>query len=240
MTLRLMSIVVLSGFACTAVHAAAPADAGVPSNEDLRHVRAMSEPKLSPDARRVLIKLTDATADGARSHLWLVEVASNSARQLTYSPSGDKAGEHGGQWLGDGSVVFLAKRGEHEQLFRLPMSGGEARAYDLKVAPPVDASAMADAVPPKNAEAVAGGRDPLPLEVEQIAAAPDGHAVAVVAPDPITPGEKKQKDEKADAVWLNHDVHGKRLYLLDPDSGKLTAVSVPPDVAAVAWAGHSD
>ena len=104
------------------------ADSGVPSNEDLRHVRALAEPQVSPDGDRVLIRVTDATADGGRHHLWLVDVGANTARQLTFSPTADKAGEHDARWLGDGrSIVFLAKRTEHVQLFRLPMSGGEAQ-----------------------------------------------------------------------------------------------------------------
>ena len=37
--------------------------------------------------------------------------------------------------------------------------------------------------------------------------------------DPETPGEKKQKEAKADAVWVNHEIHLTRLYLglLEPD-----------------------
>jgi hypothetical protein len=115
------------------------AEGGVPSNEDLRHVRALAEPQVSPDGSRVLIRVTDATADGGHHHLWLVDVGANTARQLTFSPAIDKVGEHNGRWLGDGgSIVFLAKRTEHVQLFRLPMSGGEAHAYEIKVAPLVD------------------------------------------------------------------------------------------------------
>jgi len=54
---------------------------GVPSNEDLRHVRALADPQVSPDGTRVLVRVTDATADGGRHHLWLVDVAANVARQ---------------------------------------------------------------------------------------------------------------------------------------------------------------
>ena len=71
-------------------------------------------------------------------------------------------------------------------------------------------------------------------------AAPDGRAIAILAVDPETPGEKKQKDDKADAVRLDHELHGKRLYLLDPDSGNLTPVAVPPDVSRICWARQSD
>ena len=47
----------------------------------------------------------------------------------------------------------------------------------------------------------------------------DGKWLAVWAHDPETPGEKKQKDAKADASWVDHEKHGTRLYLaaLKPD-----------------------
>lgn len=217
------------------------ADAGAPSNEDLRHVRAIAEPQVSPDGGRVLIRVTDATADGGRHHLWLVEVGSNTSRQLTFSPAADKFGEHNGRWLGDGSsIVFLAKRTEHVQLFRLPMSGGEAHAYEISVAPVVDDSQEPDAIPPRKPSDPPAQRNPVPLDIDQYEPAPDGRNIAIIARDPQTPGEKKQKDEKADALWVDHDKHGQRLYLLDAESGKLTAVAVASDVTKVAWAKKSD
>ena len=217
------------------------AEAGIPSNEDLRHVRAIAEPQVSPDGGRVLIRVTDATADGGRQHLWLVDVGTNTARQLTFSPTADKFGEHNGRWLGDGSsIVFLAKRTEHVQLFRLPMSGGEAHAYEISVAPLVDDSQEPDAIPPKKPSDPPAQRDPVPVDIDQYEPAPDGRNIAIIARDPETPGEKKQKDEKADALWVDHDKHGQRLYLLNAESGKLTVVAVAPNVAKVVWAKKSD
>jgi hypothetical protein len=83
--------------------------------------------RFRPTGSSVLIQISDATADGGKSHLWLVDVKANSSRQLTWSPSGDKRGESAGQWMPDGeSILFVAHRGEHTQLFQLPMNGGEA------------------------------------------------------------------------------------------------------------------
>jgi hypothetical protein len=64
-----------------------------PNNEQLRRFRAMSDPRLAPDGKRILIRMTDATADGAKSHLWLTGVDGEDPRQLTYSPDVDKRGE---------------------------------------------------------------------------------------------------------------------------------------------------
>src|ERR1700733_5003240 len=122
-----------------------------PSNEQLRRFRTMSDPRLAPDGKRILIRVTDATADGGKSHLWLTGVSGEDPRQLTYSPDADKRGEYDGEWMPDGqSILFLAKRGEHTSLYQLPMNGGEAKAFDLKIKPVVDQAKLPDALPPKD------------------------------------------------------------------------------------------
>jgi dipeptidyl aminopeptidase/acylaminoacyl peptidase len=216
-------------------------DTRFPSNEDLRHVRGLSDPRLSPDGKQVLVQVTDATADGGKTHLWVVDLKLNAASQLTVSPAADTRGEHDGQWLGDGSnILFLAKRTEHTLLYRLPMSGGEAVAYDLAISPVVDASTAADALPPRGAGNASESHDKLPIDIERYYPAPDGRTIALIAKDPETPGEKKQKEEKADAVLVDHDLHGKRLYLLDTDTRALTTTSVPSDVDASSWASNGE
>jgi len=228
-------------FVASAVSLSAADENRFPSNEDLRHIRSMAQPRLSPDGRSVLLQVTDATADGAHSHLWFVDIKLNTARQLTWSSASDKRGEHSGDWMPDGdSILFLAKRGEHTQLYRLPMEGGEARVYDLKIAPIIDASTAPDAIPPKKADDPPAKQEPQPLDVDQYEVAPDGRNIAVIARDPETPGEKKQHDEKADAVWVDHDRHGSRLFLLDPESGKLASTGITPDVSSVAWNKQGD
>ena len=215
-----------------------------PSNEDMRHVRSMSQPRVSPDGQQVLLQIADATADGGKTHLWLVDVKTNTSRQLTWSPSSDKRGEAQGQWMPDGaSILFLAHRGEHIQLFRLPMNGGEAHPFEVKIVPPVDESKEPDAIPPAKKDAAEkkdAKTEPVEADVSRYFIAPDGKHIAVIVRDPETPGEKKEHDDKADAVLVNHDPHGSRLYLLDPADGKLTATEVRPDVQRVAWTEQSD
>jgi dipeptidyl aminopeptidase/acylaminoacyl peptidase len=213
-----------------------------PTNEDMRQVRALSHPLLSPDGKQVLIAVNDTTAKGGKSHLWLIDIATNTARQLTRSPANDAKdtrGEFDAAWMPDGrSVLFLAHRADTTQLFRLPMNGGEAHAFHLKVLPAVDASQQPDAVPP-GIHSKAQKATPLPISVSSFSVSPDGKLIAITARDPQTPGEKKQKQEKADAVWVDHDPHGTRLYLLDSASGKLTVTAVPPNVQGVAWSHSS-
>jgi dipeptidyl aminopeptidase/acylaminoacyl peptidase len=236
-----------------------------PTSEDLRHLKALGGPQLSPDGKQVLFTVTDATADGAKSHLWLVAAdgSRESLRQLTYSPAADKRGEFAPSWAPDGGAIFfLAHRTENTQLYRLDMRGGEAMAYDLKVAPPVDESKRKDAIPPpgaenKDADSKQDAANPddkksddkkdnqLAINVSGYAISPDAKWLVAWARDPETPGEKKEKDAKADAVWVDHDQHGTRLYLasLKPDGtldGALKPVAIDPDVRRAVWSPASD
>ena len=212
-----------------------------PTSEDLRHTRSISTPKLSPDGNSVLLRVIESTADGARAHFWLADIQSNTSRQLTWSPDADKRGENSAEWMPDGSsILFIAHRGEHTQLFRLPMHGGEATPYDLKTLPLVDASKEKDALPPaKKTDTKPSAPEPLPIDVASFKISPDGKTVALLAKDPETPGEKKQTEAKADAVFVDHDLHATRLYLLDLATSKLTPTSVPPDPDFIAWDSSS-
>jgi dipeptidyl aminopeptidase/acylaminoacyl peptidase len=238
-----------------------------PTSEDLRHLKALSTPLLSPDGKQVLFTVTHATADGAASHLWIVPASPNNekSRQLTFSPPADKRGEHSAQWAPDSSAIFfLAKRSEHTQLFRLDLRGGEASPYDFKILPPVDDSKEKDAInPPPAAESTDKNQDkkpsdtdtekkpadtkpqPVEIDVAGFSISDDGKYLALWAHDPETPGEKKQKDAKIDASWINHEKHLTRLYLaaLKTDGsidGDLKGIGVPPDVHGVVWSPAAD
>src|ERR1700761_6378164 len=171
---------------------------GFPSNEQLRRFKTMSDPRLAPEGKRILFRVTDSTADGGKSHLWLTGVSGEEPRQLTYSPESDKRGEHDAEWMPDGqSILFLAKRDEHVSLYRLPMNGGEAKPFSLKIKPLVDQSQLPDALPPKEDAAKAEAQpktDEVEIDVTRYQVSPDGNSIAIVAQDPETPGEKAQKE----------------------------------------------
>jgi dipeptidyl aminopeptidase/acylaminoacyl peptidase len=239
-----------------------------PTNEDLRHLKSISSPQLSPDGKLVLFSITEATADGAKAHFWLSPATGSSekARQITFSAPSDKRGERAAQWSPDGTAIyFLAKRGENTQLFRLDLRGGEGSPYDFKILSPVDESKIPGAIPPPGAaassaadkssdnkpDAKAPEKKPdaapevLPLDIGGYAPSPDGKWLALWARDPETPGEKKQKDAKADASWVNHELHGTRLYLaaLKADGsldGALKPVAIEPDVHQAVWSLATD
>jgi dipeptidyl aminopeptidase/acylaminoacyl peptidase len=260
--LKLRSVTLLAAASLVACNASAQKTAPAPrfpNSEDLRHTKNIGGLALSPDGRNVLFAVTDATADGAKTHLWIAPVDGGPSRQLTYSPASDKRGESRATWAPDGSAIFfVARRGETSQLFRLPMAGGEAAPYDLKVVPAVDNSKEKDAIPPakkddkkedkkdeKSEEKKDDKPEPLAINIGGYAPSPDGKWLAVWAEDPETPGEKKAKEAKADAVWVNHEKHGERLYLaaLKPDGaidGALKPVGIAPDVHDARWSRSSD
>lgn len=220
-----------------------------PTSEDLRHLGAIASPQLSPDGAQVLYSITESTADGGASHLWISSVAGGEARQLTRSPESDKRGERGAKWAPDGSAIFfLAHRGEQTQLYRLPMTGGEAMPMDLKVLPQVDDSRLANAIPPADPKAdskTPAKPEPLPVSVSGYAISPDGRTLAVWAADPETPGEKKAHEAKADANWVNHEHHGTRLYLATLKAngaldGDLRLAAIAPNVVAATWSPVGD
>ena len=233
-----------------------------PTTDDLRHLKTLGAPQLSPDGTQALFTVTESTADGAKTHIWLVDTsgAANSLRQLTFSSPSDKRGERGAQWSPDGKAIFfLAHRGEHMQLFRLDMRGGEAQPYDLKVMPLVDESKAKNFIPPPNADKKDSDKksddkkddkkedknEALPIDVGSYSISADGKWLAVIAHDPETPGEKKGRDAKADSEWVNHDTHGSRLYLaaLKADGtldGVLKLAAIEPDVRSAAWSPASN
>lgn len=256
---------VLCVFAVAALFALNAEELHYPTTDDLRHLKSIAGPQLSPDGKLVLVTISDSTADGARSHLWVVSTAGvEKPRQVTFSPPADKRGERNPQWAPDGTAIyFVAKRGEQTQLFRLDLRGGEASPYDLKIVPTVDRSKEKNAIPPPGAEKKPDEKKPadegkpagadqkpaapeaIAIEVAGYAPSPDGKWLALWARDPETPGEKKQKDAKADAEWVNHEEHMIRLYLaaLKPDGtidGGLKPVAVEPEVQRAIWTQAAD
>ncbi len=203
---RLSSCALVASFLLLSARGQQAAAPHFPTTDDLRHLKALSAPQLSPDGTQALFGVTDATADGAKTHLWVAPVSgAEKARQLTFSPPADKRGERGGQWAPNGGAIFfLAKRGEHTQLFRLDLRGGEAAPYELKIVPPVDESKEKDAIPPPGADKSAEKKpdekkaddkktdekkdDTLEIDVSGYALSADGKWLAEWAQDPETLG----------------------------------------------------
>ncbi len=95
--------------------------------EDLVSMARISDPQVSPDGTQIAFSLrtTDLEADRGRSDLWIVDLEGEdrAPRRLTTHP----ASEWNLRWSGDGeSLYFLSTRSGSSQVWRLPLSGGEA------------------------------------------------------------------------------------------------------------------
>ena len=103
-----------------------------PLNASVRDVRDLREAAISTDGKQVAAVFTASTAEGGQSHVWLLGADGRTARQITVSGGDKEPGERTVAWSQDGTnLYFLARRGEAERFYRLPLAGGEAQALTL-------------------------------------------------------------------------------------------------------------
>ncbi|HEY7789938.1 MAG TPA: S9 family peptidase [Vicinamibacterales bacterium] len=183
------------------------------NNEQLRHYQTVSDPQLSPDGTRVVWVQQESTADGAASHLWMASSdGSAPARQLTFSSGSDRSGESSPQWVPDGSaILFIARRGDARQIFRLPLAGGDAA--------PIKLQAGTDDLSPRSFEV-----------------SPNGQWLAFTASQPQTPQQKKDQKDKRDAVIVGQDENPSRVWVYS--FAKRTVAALTPsttEARAFAW-----
>ena len=84
--------------------------------EDLVQLQRISSPQISPDDRSVVyvIRSTDMEANKGRTDLWLTDIESKKAIQLTTH----KASDHSPKWSVDGRFIyFLSSRSESTQVW---------------------------------------------------------------------------------------------------------------------------
>src|SRR3989441_2684749 len=94
--------------------------------DDYVGLRSVGTPQLSPDGKWVAYTVTEHSLKDTRgiTRIWLADVASGSARQLTAGPGSDRQP----RWSPDGrALAFVSTRENGAQLWVLPVAGGEAR-----------------------------------------------------------------------------------------------------------------
>ncbi len=94
--------------------------------EDLMVLKRISDPQVSPDGRYLVFvqRETDLAANRSRSTLWLMAVAANAHPQLLIDAGGDSSP----RWGPDSrTLYFLSSRSGSQQVWRLLLSGAEAR-----------------------------------------------------------------------------------------------------------------
>lgn len=93
---------------------------------DMLAMQRISDPQPSPDGSQVVFTLrtTDLEANRGKTDLWIVSTAGGEPRRLTSHDAGD----FHPRWSPDGAgIYFLSTRSDSSQLWRIDLSGGEAR-----------------------------------------------------------------------------------------------------------------
>jgi dipeptidyl aminopeptidase/acylaminoacyl peptidase len=211
---------------------AKPAPAQPPLNASVRDVRDLREAVLSPDGAQVASPIADSTAEGGKTHIWLLSADGKAARQATFTSGETDPGERSPAWSKDGrGLFFLAKRGKADRLYRLPMAGGEAEALTLARAP---TGALKSGWNLKAEEAV-------DVEPRVYDVAANDKWIALVAADGETAAREAEVKKKDDAVRVGHDDRKTvRLYLVDAATGQARQVDLPDNVASARWSPGSD
>jgi dipeptidyl aminopeptidase/acylaminoacyl peptidase len=95
--------------------------------EHLVRIDRVGAPAVSPAGDLIVyaVRGTDMEADKGRYDLWLSTIDGDAPRQLTTHDANDTSPA----WSPDGRhILFLSSRGDSTQVWRLPVSGGEAQA----------------------------------------------------------------------------------------------------------------
>ncbi|TFW33248.1 S9 family peptidase [Massilia horti] len=123
--------------------------------EDLVNMERIGSPAVSPDATRVVytVRSTDMSKNRGHTELWMVDL--RAAKPVPQRLTSHSASSSDPEWSpGGDAVYFLSSRSGSSQVWRLPVSGGEAtRVTDLpldvesfRVAPTGDRMALTMAV----------------------------------------------------------------------------------------------
>lgn len=93
--------------------------------EEFLQVPTLGSVAVSPDGRQVAYVKTarDLKDDEYRKELWVADVRTGAARQVTF----ENAGCGQVAWRGDGALSFVRKSGDHAQVWVNPLDGSEPR-----------------------------------------------------------------------------------------------------------------
>jgi dipeptidyl aminopeptidase/acylaminoacyl peptidase len=95
--------------------------------EDLVNMERIGSPAISPDATRVVytVRSTDLAKNKGHTELWMVDLGAAKPHPLRLTNNAASSSDP--EWSPDGEAIyFLSSRSGSSQVWRLPVSGGEA------------------------------------------------------------------------------------------------------------------
>lgn len=179
--------------------------------DDVFALDEITDAQISPDGATVAFVVGKPYTEGERklaaASVWVVPAnGSAPARRFTTGPRSDTHP----RWSPDGATLaFLSDREKADtpQMYVVRLDGGEARRLtDLK-----------------------GG-------VSDFLWSPDGARIALLSPDVDSEAEEKRKQDRDDAIHVDHDEKFTRLWVVDAADGAARAITPPEyQVRGFAW-----
>jgi dipeptidyl aminopeptidase/acylaminoacyl peptidase len=173
--------------------------------DDVMRLRAVSDPRISPDGRLVAFVVTqaDMKTNFRNSDVWLVAAEGGDPRPLTGSPRRDDAP----QWSPDAKrLAFISDRDGRAQVYSIRIDGGEPqRITDVKTA------------------------------VQSFAWSPDGKRIAYIAADPVSEMREKEKKDGFDQIVVDADYPFAHISVIDVPSSANSELPKPSKLTDGAW-----
>lgn len=180
--------------------------------------RAVNDVALSPDGKSAASVITDATAAGGHTHLWILS-KDGGPKQITGLNADSAADDSGPVWTLDGrNILYLEKSDSSATVKRIDVRSGRIETLALS----------------RQGLVVAGGWNARPagrpLVVKSLAMASSG-ALAVWAADASDFAERAARKDDHHLFGQSDPV---RLYLIENGSGP-REIALPDDVRGVTW-----
>jgi len=149
--------------------------------------------QLSPDGRRLALVVSEpAKPSGQRRNIWIYDLPGRSLKQFTGSTKSDSRP----RWSPDGrTLAFLSNRDGENQIYLIPVDGGEARALT---------------------ESKTG--------ISSFDWAPDGNRLAFETTAPKTEEEEKKEKDKDDARVVGKPENRELLQIMDAESKEVRTI----------------